>query len=237
VCCAVLLRSEEVQLKDGSKLSGKLTAIDGNTFLVKTSYGEIKIPRSEVVAIRFPENEASRDTATSKENADNPAVDESLMGTSYSNRTGHFQVNVPAGWSVAPELRKSKDVVSALKSEDLAYFFLVTQEKYAGSLKTYQVLAETHFQSKFQEFDKLSESDAKVDGREGSRTVFTGKNGPTELKFLVFIVPYNDTMVRLTFFTLAPLFNDAVPTFEKIAQSYHATSEKPVAAVTTLPAR
>ena len=44
----------------------------------------------------------------------------------------------------------------------------------------------------------------------------TGAN----LKFLVYLVPLDGQMVRLTFFTLEPLFADALPTFEKIATSY-----------------
>jgi hypothetical protein len=43
-----LLCAEEIQLKDGSKITGKITGIDGNTFQVRTAYGEIKVPRTEI---------------------------------------------------------------------------------------------------------------------------------------------------------------------------------------------
>jgi hypothetical protein len=40
---------------------------------------------------------------------------------------------------------------------------------------------------------------------------------------------YDGAMVRLTFFTLDQLYDDSEATFEKIAQFYHSTAEKPVA--------
>jgi hypothetical protein len=226
-----LSRAEEIQLKDGSKITGTLMAIEGSTFRVKTAYGEIQVPRAEIVAIQFPENSSKKEG--SSVGASSP-MDESLDGTLYSNRTAHFQVTVPADWTLSPELRLSKEVAAALKSADQAHFFMVTPEVFAGSLTTYRVLAETQYQSKFQEYKKLSESEAKLDGRTGLRLVWKAKTRDTNInvEFLVYILPYADRMVRLSFFTMEPLFDEAVPMFEKIAASYHSTSDKPVAVLT-----
>ena len=221
-----LLSAEEIELKDGSKITGTLTGIDVNVFHVKTSYGDIQIPRSQVVLIRFSENDAQK---TTDSDATLPHIEESLVGATYSNRTAHFQLNVPAGWGMAPELRKSKDIVAALKSMDQALFLFVTPEHYSGSIQTYQVLAETQIQSNFQDYEKLSETAAKLDGRPAMRFTFKAKKGAMVLQFLVYIVSYDGTMVRLSFGTLQPLFNDAVPVFEKMAQSYRSTADKPVA--------
>jgi hypothetical protein len=90
------LHAEEIQLKDGTKITGKLTAISGDTFQVKTAYGDIQVPRAEVISITFPENQPKKDSAESKPR---PPVDESLNGTSYKNRTANFQLAVPQGWS------------------------------------------------------------------------------------------------------------------------------------------
>ncbi len=233
-----LLRAEEIQLKDGSKITGKITGVDGNTFQVKTAYGQMSVPRTEIVSIQFPENNSKNEGSSGEASSE---VSESLDGTLYSNRTAHFQVTVPAGWVLAPELRKTKDIVAALKAPDEAHFFMVTPEVYAGSLTTYRVLVETQIQSKFQEYQKLSESEAKLDGQAGLRLVFKGKTADTNthLEFLVYIVPYEGRMVRLSFFTLEPLFDGAVPIFEKIAASYHSTSDRPVAtlALPSLPNR
>jgi hypothetical protein len=232
VCLTLLLPAEEIQLTDGSKVVGKVTAIDGNTFHVKTSYGEIEVPRSKIVSIQFPENSPAKEGAGGDTSEARP-INESLDGVLYSNRTAHFQVSMPPGWTIAPELRKTKDIVAALKSPDQAHFFIVTPEQFAGDLNTYRVLAEAQFQSKFEEYKKVSESEAKLDGRNGLRLVWEGKapNTNVTLKFLVYIIPYENRMVRLSLFTLEPLFEEAVPTFEKIAASYHSTSNTPIAGV------
>lgn len=223
-------RAEEIQLKDGSKITGKIVGIEGNTFQVKTAYGEIKVPRTEIVTIQFPENDSKKGTSEEV----SPQVIESLVGTLYSNRTAHFQVIVPVGWVIAPEL-KQKEVIAALKDPDQAHFLMVTPELYSGSLTTYRVLAETQFQSKFQDYQKLSESEVKLDGHAGLRLVWKGTTRDTNInaKFLVYIISYENRMVRLSFFTLEPLFDDAVPLFEKMAASYHSTSDKPVAILIT----
>ena len=52
-----------------------------------------------------------------------------------------------------------------------------------------------------------------------------------KLKFLVYILQYEDKMVRLTFFTLEPLFTDSLPTFEKIAGTYRLHKPVSVASV------
>jgi hypothetical protein len=213
--------AEEIQLKDGSKVTGAVTSVTGDTFQVKTEYGDIKIPRSKIVAITFSPNP----TATTENGKDAvPAVTESLQGTEYSNQTADFRVTVPSGWALAPELRSSKDIVAALKSPDETMFLMVTPEKFVGTLATFEVLAETHYQENFREYEKLSENEAQIDGRNGVRVTFQGKPADKNvlLKFLVYVVPYDGRMVRLSFLTLEPLFTNAVPTFEKIAASYRA---------------
>ena len=51
------------------------------------------------------------------------------------------------------------------------------------------------------------------------------------LKFLVYILQYEDKMIRLTFFTLEPLFADSLPVFEKIAGTYRLHKPVSVAAI------
>jgi len=220
------LHAEEIQLKDGTKITGKLTGISNDTFQVKTAYGDIQVPRSQVISITFPENQ-SKTEADAEESKTRPPVDESLNGTTYTNRTEKFQVKVPQGWLLAPELAaKSPDIVAALKSPDQIYFLLVTPEKYPGTLSTYKVLVETQYQSKFKDYEKLSDTQIQLDGRSSTRLVWHGKNtaaNDAAMKAVVYILPYENRMVRLTFLTLEPLFDEGLPLFEKIATSYQTT--------------
>jgi hypothetical protein len=231
-CClpilAVLLsfplKAEVIELKNGNKITGKLTAINGDTFQVKTEYGEMQVPRSDVVSITFPENQPKKDQAT----AQSPSIDESLDGTTYVNRSYHFQANVPQGWKVSPEIRRQAPAaVAALASGDQALFFMVTEEPFTGNLNTYKVMAESQFMTNFLEYEKLSESAVTLDGKTGTQIIFHGKpkNNPVMLKFLVDILPYDGRMARLTFTTIEPLFNDGLPAFNKIAASYRSTSQ------------
>lgn len=130
----------------------------------------------------------------------------------------------PSGWKLAPGLRKqSKDIAAALESPDETLFFFVTPENFMGTLATYEVLAETQYQMKFKDYEKLSQSDTEVDGKKGLKLTWHAKNSQannTPIKALVYIIPYEGRMVRLSFLTLEPLYDEAVPVFEKIASTY-----------------
>jgi hypothetical protein len=224
---ALLIRAEEIHLKDGTKINGTIISVTGDDFRVKTAYGEIQVPRQQIVSISFPENDPKGAASESADEAV-PHIDESLDGTSYINRTANFQLTVPADWALAPEIRKqSKDIAASLESPDETLFVFVTPEKFAGTLATYQVLAETQFQGKFKDYEKLSQSNVDIDGRKGVKFVWHAKNPSTNnapMKGMVYIIPYDGRMVRLTLLTLEPLFDSAVPAFEKIAASYRSTS-------------
>jgi hypothetical protein len=217
------LHAEEIQLKDGNKISGKVISLTDESFQIKTAYGNIQVPRSDIVSISFPENQTSskNEAATESEAA---VVDESLNGTTYINRTAKFQVAVPSGWISSETLRKqSKDIIAALESPDQTLFFFVTPEIFNGSLSTYRVLAETKYQMSFKDFEKLSESEVPLDGKTAIRLIWRGKNtktNDTPLKSVVYIIPYDGRMVRLSFLTLEPLFETGLPIFERIAASY-----------------
>jgi hypothetical protein len=217
-CCIPAL-AEQIELKNGTKFSGTSIAVQGDMFRVKTAYGEMEVPRSDLATISFPKAD-SADAITEKQFA---PVDETLSGTNYVNRTGGFELTVPEGWVLGPELRKKQpDIVAALKSADQSQFVVVTPERFAGNLTTYEVFCETQYQAKFQDYKRMEKSDIKLDGRPGIRMIFQGVSSVNHvsLKFLVYILQYEDKMIRLTFFTLEPLFADSLPVFEKIAGTY-----------------
>ena len=184
------------------------------------------MPRAQVISINFSENQPKSEGDAEAPKAKRQ-IEELLKGTTYTNFTEKFQVKVPQGWLLAPELTgKSPDIVAALKSPDEIYFFLVTPEKYLGTPATYKVLVETQYQSGFKDYEKMSESQIQLDGRSGMRIIWRGKNiaaNNTPMKSLVYILPYDNRMVRITFLTLEPLFEEGLPIFEKIVASYQTT--------------
>ena len=222
---ASTLNAEELQLKDGTKINGKLIGISADTFQVKTAYGDISVPRSDVLTINFPENQPKHDgDASGATSVSKPPVRESLDGTTYTNHTADFKLVVPKGWTTAPEMAsKSTDIVAALKSPDQIYFLLVTPEKFVGTFGTYKVLVETQLQTKFKDYQKVSESTVQIDGKSATRLIWRGKNSAandTPMRSAVYIIPFDKRVVRLSFLTLDALFDEGLPIFEKVAASY-----------------
>src|SRR5271163_3957564 len=102
VLCATT-RAEEFQLKDGTKITGKLVGVNGDTLVVKTTYGEIQVPRADVLSINFPENQP-KDAGTAAPSGAPRPVDESLANGKYTNRSGNFVMQVPKDWELAPDV-------------------------------------------------------------------------------------------------------------------------------------
>jgi len=59
---AVPAAAEEISLKDGAKIVGRMTAISADKIEVETSYGKVQLKRNDILTISFPENGS---TATS----------------------------------------------------------------------------------------------------------------------------------------------------------------------------
>lgn len=223
LCTCLLLAAEEIHLKDGTKLTGQLIGVTADKFQIKTAYGEIQVPKSEIVSINFPENEPREEAAPASAT---PEIDQTLEGDAYLNRTENVRMTVPSGWSVAPEFN-SKDIHGGLKSADETAFVFITPEKFAGSVQTYAVVVETQLQNKFKDYEKIAQFDTTLDGRPAVRMLFKAKNQNVNnmpLKFLVYMVGYDGRVVRLSFGTLEPLFEKALPDFEKMAASYKSIS-------------
>lgn len=215
------LRAEELTLQDGTKVIGKIIEVSGDSFKVKTAYGEIQVPRNKIVSISFPENQPEKTAAPSK-----PArvVDESLNGASYTNHTGGFRMTLPDGWISAPDVRAdTPDLVAVLKSPDETNFLFVTPEKFAGTMATYQALVEMQYRTRFAEYKKVSESPVKIDGKDAVQLVWAATNEAAHnlpMKSVVYIVPTEGGYVRLLFMTVDTLFDQSFPAFEKVAASY-----------------
>jgi hypothetical protein len=221
----LLLSAEEIHLKDGTKLTGQITGVTADKFQVKTAYGDIQVPKTEIVSINFPENEPKEEKEAASANAV-PEIDQSLENGTYLNRTENIQMTIPSGWVLAPEFN-GKDIHGGLKSADETQFVFITPEKFSGSVQTYAVVVETQLQNKFKDFEKIAQFDTTLDGHPAIRMLFKARNQNVNnmpLKFLVYMVSYDNKVVRLSFGTLEPLFDKALPDFEKIAASYKTVS-------------
>ena len=226
VAVCIQCAAEDILLKDGTKITGQITGVNADKFVVKTTFGEIQVPKTEVVSITFPENKP-KEAPFSTTSKPAVAIEESVQGTTYTNQTEKFQLTVPEGWTTWPEM-VGGDIHGAVKSSDETLFMFYTPEKFSGSLSTYAVLAETQLKTKFKDFEKLSQSDVTFNGKPAIRIVWHGKNTAahdTPVKALFYVIPGTGAMNRLSFLTIEELFDPALPTFEKIAASYKSTEK------------
>jgi len=170
---SVATKAEEVSLKDGTKIVGKVIAIDGDTFTIQTSFSKMEIPRSEILSITFSENQAAGQTSAPVTTTALKSVDQSLSGTTYTNGAGHFTLNVPGGWQSNDELaRKTSAAIGALTGTDHHEMILIQTLPDEGSAKEEVQILESSFQNTFQGFEKLDESPIQLDGVEGDTLSF-----------------------------------------------------------------
>jgi hypothetical protein len=109
----VPVRAEEIQLKDGTKVTGKLTGITNDAFQVKTAYGDIQVPRAQVISINFPQNQPKKESDAEEPKAKS-AIAESLNGTAYTNVPRNFTSTCPKvgcwrrNWLSSPRISQQR---------------------------------------------------------------------------------------------------------------------------------
>jgi hypothetical protein len=234
--------AEEISLRDGTKIVGRMTAVSTDKIEVETSYGKIQLKRTDIVTIRFPENGAPTASATEPPSAttakaDAPKVDEALNGLQYVNRTGKFTLTLPPDWVIAADLTRSPDTLAALSSRDKMRYLVVIQEEYPGSLESYKELTLLNVRRTLGNFEELAQSPATIDGKSALLVFYRGtlsKASNLPVEFVSAIIPSGKTYTKVSMWCVEPLFHDMQPVFEKVLNSYRtsgglntATTAKP----------
>jgi hypothetical protein len=246
-----LLLTEEFFLRDGSRLRGRITALNSDSFYVATSMGEVRVPRESISSIEFRQEgpgsvseslHAAPVTSKLEELGApelpsffaHPPIGEQVTPAApavaletYTHPTGHFRIGVPAGWVLDESLTKtSQEQTAAIVSMDRTFIVLVASEEFSGTLATYVSLVEIQCRSAFAHFEKLDESLMELDGRKGRRILWQAVNaraGNTPIRSLVAILPYQGRVVRISCLAPAATFDAHLATFETILASYSST--------------
>ncbi len=219
--------AEEVVLKDGSKIVGRMVAVKGDKIEIQTPYGKMQIRRSDILAINFPENEGTAVSGSSSGPTKLKLIDEALTGTQYVNRTGHFTLTVPIEWKINTEVRANTDSLAALSSRDDMRFVVVEHESFSGSLESYKGLFEVQTRRNLSSYEKLSESNVSIDGRPGVLLTFRGTNPQAQsipIQFVAAIAAFDGEYLHAVAWCVEPLFNESQRTLESILLSYRRTS-------------
>ena len=225
---ATASRAEEFVLKDGSKIMGRMVRIKGETIEVETLYGKIKVSRGNITQINFPENQPKLEAAREAAEPAAPAVEHSLEGSVYTNRTGGFTLKLPSGWTIAPEkMRKEAEAIAFLVSDE-GYFVAVTQENFSPPLRAYREMMDYFWKSRMPNFEKISETRTTVDGAEALLVEFRAAPevaAGIPLHFLVAILKEGEVAVRIGTWSVEPMFKHGRQTLEQIISSYHKIRE------------
>lgn len=222
--------AEEFTLKDGTKIVGHMISITGDTIEVETAYGKMLLKRGEILNINFPENKPPAESSAITAGNEAAKIDDSLVGTLYTNTTAQFSLTVPSDWKINPDLHSVANVVAGLSSRDSMRFLVVARENYSASLESYEGLVEIQARQHLDSYERLSESHITIDGQSALLLSYRGvsaKAGNLPIQFLVTIIPVGNTITRLSAWCVEPLFNESQPTFEKILNSYHSIVKMP----------
>ncbi len=237
-----LLLTEEFHLRDGSRLRGRITGMGGDSFLVSTSAGDLRLPRSAISSIQILNGDAPAATPvipvrdqTQPHDAPQPvpvlemgpAPAARLESERFTHPTGRFQIGVPVAWTLDESLTRSgEEHTAAIVSPERSLLIQVTTEDFSGAFDSYLKLVEIQCRAFFADFRKLTETPIELDGCHGRSVLWEGKNpkaGNVALKSLVVVLPYPGRMVRITCLAPSAGFDAHTATFDAVLESYSST--------------
>lgn len=170
-------RPEEILLKDGSKIVGRVVEVNGDIFEVEMSHSRIEVNRSDIVSITFPANQSGDASALTAGSSPVPAparkIEQSLKGTTYTNSQGHFTLTVPDGWRTNDELAlKTPNTIGVLSSTDNASNIMMQWIKESNDPVQLAQLIDSMFKASFEGYQKLDQYPVTIDGRAGQVLMF-----------------------------------------------------------------
>jgi len=224
----VSVTAEEIVLKDGTKIVGRMTAISGDKIDVETAYGKMSVKRADIVTISFPENgkEGVPAAGARPSQDDKPKIEEALDAGQYTNKTGDFSLAVSSDWKINPTLYGTSGVIAGLSTRDSMRYLVVVREEYPGSIESYKGLTEIQARSNLGDYEKISEIPMTIDNKSAIVISYRGtlaKANNLPVQFLSAIIPVGNAYYRVTTWCVEPLFNESQSMFEKIISSYHYT--------------
>jgi hypothetical protein len=158
-------------------------------------------------------------------------VNQSVSGTLYTNGATRFTLTVPQGWKANDNLVEPRAGVGALTAPDGEANLLIQLILTSDSTKTFAKKIDAQGNSLFAGYHKVSESKMNVAGRDCEvltlkytepRTV-AGLAVEMPMVSRLVLVPKEYGFLVFNFVTHASLFDQKLPTFDKIIGSYRST--------------
>lgn len=237
VCLSGTARAEEITLKDGQKIVGKIVGYEKDMFRVETTYGIALIRKDKVVSIQVSNPEAGKASAKPEKSpptTDAPAVShpldvplpahlqEHIDGTTYTNDTFQFSLFKPPDWKIYEGVPKETGSgIMAMGTEDEQTLLFVDRQEWSGApdLSSDQVEAKLH--QTYQEYRKISEEPFECDGQSAIRRTFTGILDGDEWHGVAVHVAHGNTVFGIIGLTSAETFEFQQAIFSKIIKTFH----------------
>jgi len=169
---------------------------------------------------------------------DAPAVDESVSGGQYINRTAKLSLTLPADWVIDTNLRHSPTMLARLSTRDKLSWIGVTREQDSGPLESYKEVFELKVRRDLTNYEKLSESFVTIDGKAALLISFRAtapnnialratapNNSNSHVVYLAALVASGNTYTTVRAWCAEPRFHDMRPIFEDILASYHSIGQ------------
>ena len=155
-------------------------------------------------------------------------IQERVEGNSYINDTFHFAMYKPPGWKIHEETpRETGRAIVALGSEDEQTLLIVERQVWSGPPELKNDTTETSLRQTYQDYQTISESPTKLDGRPAVRHDFRGLMDGVEWHGVSVRVAEGNTVFGIIGLTSAETFQFQQALLNKIINSFRFLSGKP----------
>jgi len=151
-----------------------------------------------------------------------PKLEEHVERTTYVNDSFHFAMFKPPGWKLFEEVPKETgSALMAIGTEDEQTLLFVDRQVWSGTPDLKSDSAEARLRSTYQEYHKLLESPAQLDGQPAIRRVFKGVIDGVEWHGLSMHVARGNAVFGIIGLTSAETYQFQQALFNKIINSFH----------------
>jgi len=155
-------------------------------------------------------------------------IQERVEGNSYINDTFHFAMYKPPGWKIHEEApRETGRAIVALGPEDEQTLLIVDRQVWSGPPELKNDTTEASLRQTYQDYQAISESPTKLDGRPAVRHDFTGLMDGVEWHGVSVRVAEGNTVFGIMGLTSAETFQFQQALLNKIINSFRFLSGKP----------
>lgn len=185
--------ADELKLRDGTNITGKIVGFEDNHFKVETPYGFALVRRDKVASITMTEDKknstpakksaeavpsraspastpplsSSPATASTAPpaSAPTPRIREEVEGTTYANHVYGFRLYKPPSWQVIEGAHRTlPNAVVAMGTGDETTLLVVGREPVRGSLETHASATERRLGEIYENYRALGDEKTTVAG-------------------------------------------------------------------------